>query len=154
MSHEMVGVKGVGAELTMSDVCTLQFYREKPGDLGIADLSDVSRDDDLEHSLPDALLILRHDPNLPLDRRPLRARAIAKDGATLSEIEVVGLERLRNVRFRRHLPEGMGPEVARSKAEKASVGVGNAVHSTARSDRSASRRFPLGAAAAAPASRP
>lgn len=84
----------------MSDVCTLQFYREEPGDLGIADLTDVSRYDDLELTLPDALLSLRHDPKLSLDRRPVRARAITEDGFTLSQIEVVALDRLKNVRLR------------------------------------------------------
>jgi hypothetical protein len=87
----------------MSDVCTLQFYREKPGDLGIADLTNVSRHDDLEHTLPDALLSIRHNPNLSLDQRPARARAITKDGFTVSQIEVVGLSRLRTVRRRRRL---------------------------------------------------
>jgi hypothetical protein len=88
--------------LATSDVCTLQFYREEPGDLGIADLSDGYNYDDLGHALPDALLSLRNDPDLSLDQRPLRARAVTEDGFTVSEIEVVRLDRVTIV----NVPDG------------------------------------------------
>ncbi len=90
----MICAESAGADLPTSDVCILQFYREEPGDLGIADLTDWYSEDDVGHSLPDALLSLRSNPELSLDQRPVRARAITEDGFTVSEIEVVRLDRV------------------------------------------------------------